>query len=255
MKEGQSVILKEIPNFYSADIPIWEYFLKIVKFIFYKFWKRNVFDEKKQYFISDKISGKVENIFQILSDKLQGKSYSQRDCQLQIENEIQENKIAENTGKNQSATELLELYGNDILRLAYSYLQNMQDSEDILQETLIRYIQKAPDLHNTSQQKAWLFRVAVNLCKDKLRYKKSHASDELKETLVEEKRADLSFVWEAVKSLPVKYREAIHLFYYEGYSIKEISNILKRKESTIRSDLRRGREKLKNILKEEYDFE
>lgn len=169
---------------------------------------------------------------------------------MQIENEIQEN-----TGKNQSATELLELYGNAILRLAYSYLQNMQDSEDILQETLIRYIQKAPDLHNASQQKAWLFQVAVNLCKDKLRYKKSHASDELKETLVEEKRADLSFVWEAVKSLPVKYREAIHLFYYEGYSIKEISNILKRKESIIRSDLRRGREKLKNILKEKYDFE
>ena len=110
-------------------------------------------------------------------------------------------------------------------------------------------------LYNESRQKAWLFRVAINLCKDKLRYKKSHGTDELKETLAEEKRADLTFVWDAVKSLPVKYREAIHLFYYEGYSIKEIASILQRKESTIRSDLRRGREKLKNILKEEYDFE
>lgn len=62
-------------------------------------------------------------------------------------------------------------------------------------------------------------------------------------------------MWDAVKSLPVKYREVIHLFYYEGYPVKEIAGILQRKESTIRSDLRRGREKLKNILKEEYDFE
>jgi len=77
----------------------------------------------------------------------------------------------------------------------------------------------------------------------------------LKETLTEGKRADSAFVWDAVKSLPVKYREVIHLFYYEGYPVKEIAGILQRKESTIRSDLRRGREKLKNILKEEYDFE
>lgn len=71
-----------------------------------------------------------------------------------------------------SVEKILDIYGNDILRLAYSYLQNMQDSEDILQETLIKYMQKAPVLHNESQQKAWIFRVAINLCKDKLRYKK-----------------------------------------------------------------------------------
>ena len=97
---------------------------------------------------------------------------------------------------------------------------------------------------------------SINLCKDKLRYKKRHGTDELKETLTEGKRADLAFVWDAVKSLPVKYREVIHLFYYEGYPVKENSRYFtKKRKSTIRSDLRRGREKLKNILKEEYDFE
>ena len=66
---------------------------------------------------------------------------------------------------------------------------------------------------------------------------------------------DLSFVWEAVKALPEKYREAIHLYYYEGYSTGQMAVLLGRKESSVRSDLKRGREKLKMILKEAYDFE
>ena len=68
-------------------------------------------------------------------------------------------------------------------------------------------------------------------------------------------KEDLKYVWEAVKKLPVKNREVIHLFYQEGYSTKEIADILKRREATVRSDLKRGREKLKKILKEAYDFE
>ena len=60
---------------------------------------------------------------------------------------------------------------------------------------------------------------------------------------------------EAVKQLPTQYREVIHLHYYEGYSTEEMAKILGRNPSTIRSDLRRGREKLKSVLKEAYDFE
>ena len=74
------------------------------------------------------------------------------------------------------------------------------------------------------------------------------------ERLAAEGREDLSFVWEAVKTLPEQYRAAIHLYYYEGYPTAEIARILQRKESSVRSDLRRGREKLKGILKEAYDF-
>lgn len=58
-----------------------------------------------------------------------------------------------------------------------------------------------------------------------------------------------------MKELPVKYREVIHLFYYEGLSTGEIAGILKEKEPTVRSRLMRGREKLRSILKEGYDFE
>lgn len=155
---------------------------------------------------------------------------------------------------NEKATYLLDEYGNAILRLAYSYMHNMTDAEDMLQETLIKYIQNAPVFENQRHEKAWLFKVASNLCKNRIAYNKLRDTDELDETLVAEKREDLSFVWEAVKSLPTHYREAIHLFYHEGYSTAEISKILDRKENSVRSDLKRGREKLKSILKEAYDF-
>ncbi len=62
-------------------------------------------------------------------------------------------------------------------------------------------------------------------------------------------------MWEAVKKLPEKYREVVHLFYQEGYSTAEAAGILGRKESTVRSDLLRARKQLKIILKEAYDFE
>ena len=146
------------------------------------------------------------------------------------------------------------MYGNDILRMAYSYLHNMEDAEDIVQDVLICYWKKAPDKLAGMQEKVWLLKVAANLSKNKLRYKKIREADELSDTLVSEEREDLSFVWEAVKELPVKYREAIHLYYYEGYSTSDISNILERNESSVRSDLRRGREQLRGILKEAYDF-
>lgn len=157
--------------------------------------------------------------------------------------------LAENAGY------ILDTYGNSILRLAYSYVHNMSDAEDLLQDTLIAYLDSAPEFENESHEKAWLLKVTANLAKNKIAYNRLRMTDELDEQLIDEKQEDLSFVWKAVKNLPDKYREAIHLFYYEGYSTAEIAKILGRKESTIRSDLRRGRAELRFILKEVYDFE
>lgn len=98
-------------------------------------------------------------------------------------------------------------------------------------------------------------RVAANLSKNRIAYDRLRRTDELDETLAAEELEDLSFVWEAVKSLPVRDREVIHLFYYEGFSTGEIARILGQKETTVRSRLMRGREKLRQVLKEAYDFE
>lgn len=155
---------------------------------------------------------------------------------------------------NRQAERMLTDYGSSILRLAYSYLHNLSDAEEVLQDTLIRFLKTAPALDGPRHEKAWLLRVAVNLSKNRLEYNRVRAADELNEELIAEEREDLSFVWEAVKALPVHQRETIHLFYHEGFTTAEIAALLGRRESTVRSDLRRGRAKLKEILREAYDF-
>lgn len=156
---------------------------------------------------------------------------------------------------NQKATRIIDVYGNNILQLAYSYLHNMSDAEEILQDTLIKYLEKSPTFENSTHEKAWLLRVASNLSKNRIEYNNLRSTDELNDNLIAENKEDLSFIWEAVKSLPNGYREVIHLYYQEGYNTIEIAKILNRKETSVRSDLHRGRQKLKNILKEAYDFE
>ena len=159
---------------------------------------------------------------------------------------------AETNGR---AEMILTRFGDSILRYAYTYLHNMSDAEEVLQDTLVQFLKTAPEFESENHEKAWLLRVAANLSKNRIRYNKLRETDELNEELVAEEREDLSFVWEAVKELPQEQRSCIHLFYYEGYSTRDIARMLGRKESTVRSDLRRGREKLKKLLKEAYDFE
>lgn len=164
-------------------------------------------------------------------------------------------KPVETVSISQQAAQILDTYGSAILRYAYSYLHNQSDTEEVLQDTLIQFLKTRPVFESDEHEKAWLLRVAGNLCKNRLKYNSLRQTDELREELIAEQREDLSFIWDAVQALPVQYREVIHLFYREGYSTREISQILGRKEATIRSDLSRGRGKLKELLKEAYDFE
>ena len=153
------------------------------------------------------------------------------------------------------AAQILDTHGNAILRYAYSYLHNMADAEEVLQDTLVQFLKTAPRFESEAHEKAWLLRVAGNLSKNRLSYNAVRAADELNDELVAENRDDLSFVWQAVRDLPEKYRAPVHLFYHEGYSTKQIAEILQRGEATVRSDLHRGRALLREILKEAYDFD
>ena len=153
------------------------------------------------------------------------------------------------------AGEMLDLYGNSLLRMAYSYLHSMSDAEDVLQETLIRSLRARPLFDGEKHEKAWLMRVAINLSKDRLAYNRYRSHDELDERIPAEDRPDLSFVWEAVKQLPAQQAEVIHLFYEEGYSCADIAELLDKNEATVRSLMHRARGRLKELLKEAYDFE
>ena len=159
------------------------------------------------------------------------------------------------------AEEILSTIGNSILRLALSYLHNIEDAEDILQETMIKFVIVRPVFESESHRKAWLMRVASNLAKNRIDYNRVRDTMELNEEIVGEVQEDLDkgdeykAIWDAVRSLPVHQREAIHLFYQEGYSTAEIAQITGRREATVRSDLKRARDKLREMLKEASDFE
>ena len=144
-------------------------------------------------------------------------------------------------------TEVVDKYGNMVYRLAISYLKNTHDAQDIVQEVFIKYYNNEGKIQSEEHLKSWLLRVTINLCKNKLMlfwHKNVCSIDEIKEQAYSDNYED-NTVLEAVLALPVKYRVPIHLYY----------KILGKGESTVRSLLSRGREKLKVILKEEYDFE
>ena len=158
------------------------------------------------------------------------------------------------------AEEILDLHGNSILRLALSYLHNKEDAEDILQETMIKFVTVRPVFESEAHRKAWLMRVSSNLAKNRIDYNKVRDTMELNEEIAGEVQEDLDngdeykAIWDAVRSLPVHQREAIHLFYQEGYQTSEIALIMGRREATVRSDLKRARDKLRELLKEVDDF-
>lgn len=151
----------------------------------------------------------------------------------------------------QKTEEALRRHGKAIMHLAWSYLRNRADTEDILQETMIRYLKSQKEFQDENHERAWLLKVASNLCKNVLR-SRSHEGGEIPENLEGKGIPEEAIaVYEAVNKLPEKFREVIHLFYYEDASVAEIAGILGKKESTVRSLLRRGRQKLGQMLSEE----
>ena len=148
----------------------------------------------------------------------------------------------------------LDHYGNMLLRLAYSYMKNIYDAEDVVQEVFIQLLKNIQIFENNSHKKSWLICVARNICKNKLKsaWFKKHV--ELTEIPYYDEYKDNN-VLNKVMELPLKYREIIYLYYYEDYTTVEIAAIVHKKNSTVRSLLSRARNILKKELKEEYDFE
>ena len=153
------------------------------------------------------------------------------------------------------ARRILDTYGDSLFRLAVMYTRNEADSQELVQDTILQYLRYEPDFTDDHQEKAWLMKTCANLSRNRIRFNRRHLTEEIDERLAGSEQEDLRFVWEAVSQLPKKYREVIHLYYQEEYACTEIAEILGRSETSIRADLSRGRKKLKDILKEVYDFE
>lgn len=155
----------------------------------------------------------------------------------------------------QSTKELVSMYQSSLFAIAFNVCKNVQDAEDIVQDTFIQYYISKKEFDNERHLRAWLIRVAVNKAKNVNRtfWRQNKLSlEDYMESLTFETPED-ERLFETVMSLPEKYRIVIHLFYYEDYTVREIADILKLSESNIKVRLSRGREMLRKILKEEWN--
>ena len=148
----------------------------------------------------------------------------------------------------QEAERLAETYADLILRLAYTYLNHTQDAQDICQTVFLKLLEKAPAFASPAHEKAWIIRTTANACKDSLRAAHRRNVGLEAAAATPAPAAPDSDVLDAVMALPRKYREAVYLHYYEGYSVREIASLLGQSESAVSAHLSRGRKSLRTTL-------
>ncbi|WPK11155.1 sigma-70 family RNA polymerase sigma factor [Lysinibacillus louembei] len=153
-------------------------------------------------------------------------------------------------------------YGNELVRLAFSYVKDAELAKDIVQNTFIKCYQSLESFRFDAQIKTWLYRITINESKDYLKswhYKmvqvKSFINETAKAILPSiEKTVIAKYEQEEMKdmifSLPKMYREVVYLYYYESLNTEEIANVLDISVNTVKTRLRRAKKKLALIIKE-----
>lgn len=156
-------------------------------------------------------------------------------------------------------TSLIELYGNDVLRIATLYTQNPSTAEDIFQDVFFKVNKYLSSFSGKSSEKTWIIKITINTCKDYLKSawrKKIVPLEDFNETsdnvsydnnIIDSENA--SMIFNEILTLPLKYKDVLILYYYKDFSTAEISKILNVPEATVRTRMRRARELLKEKLK------
>lgn len=150
-------------------------------------------------------------------------------------------------GTDEYVVRVVKTYGDSMLRAAYSVLKSTEDAEDAVQDAFLKLLQKKPQFKNSEHEKAWLLRVTINISKNMLKSSSRSSLPMTEEMPYSDEKSELLAV---VMSLPEKYRTVIHLYYYEGYSIKETAAILKLPAATVGTRLARARNLLKGEISE-----
>ena len=158
--------------------------------------------------------------------------------------------------------EMMNRYGQEVLRLVFSYVNNRAIAEDLTQDIFVKCYKGLHTYSGKSKLRTWLWRIAINHCKDFLKswYTKNVVITEdeplnntTKKDMVEQtviQRQEDDQLISAIMMLPIKYREVIYLYYYEELPIKEIAVLTKVGDSTVKTRLRRAKELLKERLEE-----
>lgn len=153
-----------------------------------------------------------------------------------------------------SITEFREFYDRQVkrvYRLAMVMMGNISDAEDVTQTVFLKAWEKKPDFRDSDHEIAWILTTTRNQCKDihKSFYRRKRADlENAPEPQVTLETQMDSEIWEALQSLTEKYRMVLYLYYYEGYSVRELSVILRRRESTLQTQLATGRKQMKSLL-------
>ena len=146
---------------------------------------------------------------------------------------------------------MVDTYGNMLFRLCLITLGNASDAEDAVQETFIRYLQKASAFESAEHEKAWLITVAANKCKDLLRFRRRHRVVNLEEiSEYTQETADYGII-EALLTVPDQFRVALVLHYVEGYKVEEIAKMIGKTSSAVKMRLQKGRRLLREALEKE----
>lgn len=156
------------------------------------------------------------------------------------------------TGTEETICRLVREYSDMLLRLACSRLSSVSDAEDAVQEVFLRLLTTPVSFRDAGHEKAWLIRATLHRSSDIRRRaeRRNLPLEEAAQQAVPEPEPDLL---QAVQALPEKYGAVIHLHYYEGYSIKEIGKLLGLPAATVGTRLARGRDRLRELLKEEIE--
>ena len=147
---------------------------------------------------------------------------------------------------------IVNRYGDMLYRVCILMLKNEKDAEDVVQETIIKYYQKAPPFKDYEHEKAWLIRVATNRCRDLLRFRIRHPLIDNEYLVGISSDAADSGILEALTALPEKYRLVLVLYYIEDYRIEDIAKMINKTPSAVKMRLQKGRKLLEKTYREEY---
>ncbi len=149
-----------------------------------------------------------------------------------------------------TAEEMVQAYSSMLYKICIVMLCNEQDAQDAIQDTFCRYLEKSPVFTDEEHEKAWLIRVASNICRDMLRFRIRHPKVSIEAITDSLATPEEQNVLAELLALPLRYRSVIYLHYVEGYRIREIADLLGISEQAVKKRMQRGRDQLRLSWKE-----
>lgn len=147
---------------------------------------------------------------------------------------------------------MIRTYGTTLFRLCLVILKNECDAEDVIQETAVKYMEKAPAFRDRDHEKAWLIRVATNGCRDVQRSRMRREREEHLNWNSYVSGPEDCGILEALTCIPERFRVVLFLYYVEERSMEEIASVIGRSVSAVKMRLQKGRKLLEEVYRKEF---